>query len=114
MRLDRLGQVMIGSKSTKRPWYSALDFVQISFMASTRSRISASRVFGSVPWSRISSRFQPAPIPNRNRPSLTRSSVATFFAVWIGSRWTTRQIPVASLSFVVTAAARAPRTARTS
>ena len=39
-----LGQVMIGSKFTNFPWYSAFDWVQIAFMATTRSRISDSRV----------------------------------------------------------------------
>ena len=42
--------------------------VQIALIASTRSRITAIRVRGSVPWLAISSRFQPAPTPNSNRP----------------------------------------------
>ena len=36
-----LGFWKIGSKSTCSPWYSACSEVQISFMASTRSRIKA-------------------------------------------------------------------------
>ena len=68
------------------------------------------RVLKSVPWLRISSAFQPAPMPNRKRPFETRSSVATLLASWIGSRCTTRQMPVASLSVVVTAAAAASAT----
>ena len=31
------GQVIIGGKSTNRPWYSGFDFVQMAFIASTRS-----------------------------------------------------------------------------
>src|SRR5258708_7221848 len=42
-----------------------------------------------------------------NRPPDTWSSEATDFAVWIVSRWITRQIAVASLSRVVTTAAAA-------
>ncbi len=49
---------------------------------------------GSVPWFRISSRFQPPPTPNSNRPPESASSEATALAVTIGSRSTTRQIPV--------------------
>ena len=101
---------MIGAKSTCLPWYSGLDWVQISFMASTRSRITAMRCLKSVPWLRISSAFQPAPMPNRKRPFETRSRVATLFAVWSGSRCTTRQMPVATFSVVVTAAAAASAT----
>jgi hypothetical protein len=63
-----------------------------------------------VPWFSISSAFQPAPTPKRKRPFVTRSRVATLFAVWIGSRWTRRQTPVASLSVFVTAAALARAT----
>ena len=46
-------------------------------------------------------------MPNRKRPPETWSRLATALAVWIGSRWTTRQIPVATLSRVVAAAAAA-------
>ena len=60
-----LGHAQIGSKSTCLPWYSASSSVQIAFIASTRSRMIPKRVPGSVPWLRISSRFQPAPTPNR-------------------------------------------------
>ncbi len=58
-----------------------------------------------MPWFSISSAFQPMPMPNRNRPLDSRSSEATSFAVWIGSRWFTRQTPVPSRSVLVTAAA---------
>ena len=44
------GHDQIGSKSTNSPWNSASSFVQISFMARMRSRMSAKRRFGSVPW----------------------------------------------------------------
>ena len=63
-------------------------------MASTRSRMIEKRRRGSVPWLRISSRFQPPPTPNSKRPPESRSSDATAFAVMIGSRSTTRQMPV--------------------
>jgi hypothetical protein len=56
----------------------------------------------------ISSAFQPPPTPKMNRPAESLSMVETSFAVWMGSRSTTRQMPVASLIFFVTAAA-APR-----
>ena len=91
-----------------RPWYSASSWVQIAFMASTLSRMRRKRVSGSVPWFRISSRFQPAPTPNRKRPPEMWSSVATSLAVTIGSRSITRQTPVPSFSRSVVAAA-APR-----
>ncbi len=63
--------------------------------------MSRKRRSGSVPWLRISSRFQPAPTPNRKRPFESRSTVATSFAVVIGSRSTIRQMPVPSSSFSV-------------
>jgi hypothetical protein len=80
------GQVIIGSKFTNSPWYSAFDAVQITFMASTRSRASLWRLAKTVPWLAISSSFQPLPIPNRKRPPETWSIEATCLAVWIGSR----------------------------
>ena len=92
------------------PWYSASSSVQIAFIASTRSRMTPKRVRGSVPWSRISSPFQPAPTPNRTRPPERKSSEATSLAVMIGSRWMIRQMPVASLMRSVTAAAAASAT----
>ena len=84
--------------------------VQIAFIASTRSRMIVNRRRGSAPWSRISSRFQPAPTPNSTRPPDRKSSDATSFAVVIGSRWMIRQMPVASLMRSVTAAAIASAT----
>ena len=45
-------------------------------IASTRSRMIANRRAGSVPWFRISSRFQPAPTPNSSRPPVSRSRLA--------------------------------------
>jgi hypothetical protein len=63
-----LGQAHIGPNSNIVPWYSASSSVQIAFMASMRSRSSFQRLLNSVPWSAISSRFQPPPIPNRKRP----------------------------------------------
>ena len=62
------------------------------------------RVFGLVPWSAISSRFQPAPTPNSKRPPERTSSDATSLAVWIGSRWITRHTPVPIRSRLVAAA----------
>ena len=103
------GQVIIGSKFTNSPWYSAFDLVQISFMASIRSRASLWRLAKAVPWLAISSSFQPLPIPNRKRPPEIWSIEATCLAVWIGSRWAIRQMPVPSSSVLVTAAA-APST----
>ena len=70
-----------------------------------RSRTSLARVAKSVPWSSISSAFQPTPMPNRKRPPETWSIEATSFAVWIGSRWLTRQTPVPTFSVLVAAAA---------
>ena len=87
------GQHQIGSKSTNSPWYSASSCVQIAFIASMRSRMRLKRRRGSVPWLRISSRFQPAPTPNRTRPPESASIEATAFAVMIGSRCGTRQTP---------------------
>ena len=71
--------------------------VQIAFIASTRSRMRRKRVAGSVPWLRISSRFQPAPTPKIRRPPDSRSTLATSLAVTIGSRSMTRQMPAADL-----------------
>src|SRR6516162_5480267 len=44
-------------------------------------------------------------MPKMKRPRETWSSDATSLAVWIVSRWITRQTPVASFSRLVTAAA---------
>ena len=79
--------------------------VQIAFIASIRSRASLWRVAKAVPWLAISSWFQPLPTPNRKRPPETWSSDATDFAVWIGSRCTTRQMPVPTSSVFVAHAA---------
>ena len=92
------------------PWYSASSCVQIAFIASTLSRMRLERVVGSVPWFRISSMFQPAPTPNRKRPSEMWSSVATSFAVTMGSRSMIRQTPVPTLSRSVAVAAAASPT----
>jgi hypothetical protein len=99
------GHDQIGSKSTYLPWYSGSSWVQIAFIASTRSRNTPKRSAGSVPWFSISSRFQPAPTPNRNRPPLNRSTLATSLAVTIGSRSITRHSPVPTRSRSVAAAA---------
>ena len=48
------------SNDTCSPWNDASDSVQIVLIAATRSAITAIRLRGSVPWLRISSRFQPA------------------------------------------------------
>ena len=100
-----LGSAQIVSNRTSSPWNSGSGFVQISFIARTRSRRSFQRVLNTVPWFSISSAFQPPPMPNRKRPPERRSSVATSLAVVIGSRSMTRQIPVPSLSRLVAAAA---------
>ena len=81
-----LGHAIISGKLTSSPWYSALLLVQIACIASTRSRTSLARVANTVPWSSISSAFQPMPMPNRNRPPETWSIEATSLAVWIVSR----------------------------
>src|SRR6185295_15739441 len=65
------GHVIIGGNLTNSPLYSGFDLVQIARIASTRSRITLKRDLKSVPWSNISSAFQPAPMPNRNRPPET-------------------------------------------
>src|SRR4030095_13969558 len=95
------GHDQIGSKSTYLPWKEGSSLVQIAFIASIRSRIRPKRVAGSVPWLRISSRFQPAPTPNSNRPPERWSTDATSLAVVIGSRSITRQIPVPIRSVLV-------------
>ena len=100
-----MGHVIIGGKRTCSPLYSGFDLVQIARIASTRSCITLNLDPNSVPWSAISSAFQPAPMPKRNRPPETWSSEATSLAVWMGSRWTTRQMPVPTRSRVVAAAA---------
>ena len=74
--------------------------------------MSATRVRGSVPWSSISSRFQPAPTPNSTRPPDRWSTLATSLAVVIGSRWTTRQTPLPIRRRVVAAAAAVIATKR--
>ena len=79
--------------------------VQISFIASICSRIFCMRVAKTVSWFSISSWFQPPPMPKMNRPPETWSIEATSFAVWIVSRWITRQMPVAILSLLVAQAA---------
>jgi hypothetical protein len=49
--------------------YSGVSWVRMAFIASTRSRTSFHRPLKSmVPWSAISSAFQPPPMPNRNLP----------------------------------------------
>src|SRR5688572_15749801 len=82
------------------------------FMASTRSRSTRMRTRGSVPWWCISVRFQPAPTPNSSRPPERWSTLATSFAVMIGSRSMTRQMPLATRSRVVAAAAAVSATNR--
>ena len=79
-------------------------------MASTRSRSSRKRDLKSVPWFSISSAFQPPPMPKSMRPPETKSRLATSLAVVIGSRSMIRQMPVPTLSRVVTAAAVASAT----
>src|SRR6516165_2902444 len=81
-------------------------------MASTRSRSRVIRRRGSVPWLAISSRFQPAPTPNSNRPPDRQSTLATSLAVMIGSRSITRQIPEPTRSRVVTVTAAVTATNR--
>jgi hypothetical protein len=81
-------------------------------IASTRSASSRIRVRGSVPWFSISSRFQPAPTPNSKRPPERRSIEAVSLAVMIGSRSTTRQMPLPTRSREVEAAAAVRETKR--
>ena len=70
------------------------------------------RVRGSVPWLAISSRFQPAPTPNSKRPPDRWSTLATSLAVMIGSRSTTRQMPLPTRRCEVAAAAAVSATNR--
>jgi hypothetical protein len=70
------------------------------------------RTRASVPWLAISSRFQPAPTPNSKRPPERWSTLATSLAVWIGSRSTTRQIPLPIRSLEVAVAAAVSATKR--
>src|SRR5215211_7102553 len=81
-------------------------------MASTRSRMTAIRTRGSVPWLRISVRFQPAPTPNSKRPPDRWSTLATSFAVMIGSRSMIRQMPLATRILRVASAAAVSATKR--
>ena len=93
------------SKSTNSPWNVASSSAQMARIALTRSAISAKRRLGSAPWLAISSRFHPAPTPNRKRPAESWSRVATVFASTIGSCSTTSEMAVPTLSVVVAAAA---------
>src|SRR5947199_324817 len=70
-----------------------------------RQGCGVARGLQSVPSSSSPAWFQPPPRPNRNRPADTWSIVATSLAVWIVSRWITRAMPVATLSFLVAQAA---------
>jgi len=72
----------------------------------------AIRTRASVPWLAISSRFQPAPTPNSKRPPERWSTLATSFAVMIGSRSTTRQMPLPTRRRDVAAAAAVRATNR--
>ena len=69
------------------------------------SRARLWRVAKPVPWFSISSRFQPLPTPKTKRPPETWSIEATSLAVWIGSRWATRQTPVPTFNVFVAIAA---------
>ena len=66
--------------------------------------MSVVRVLMLTPWFSSSRAFHaaPAPTPKRKRPPVKRSIVAISLAKIIGSRWTTRQMPVPSLSVEVT------------
>ena len=66
----------------------------------------------SVPWLAISSRFQPAPTPKSTRPPDRTSTLATSLAQMIGSRSTTRQMPLPTRSRVVAVAAAVMATNR--
>ena len=83
-------------------------------MASTRSRMTAILTRGSVPWLAISSLFHPAPTPNSKRPPDSTSTLATSLAVTIGSRSITRHTPEPTRSRLVTLAAAATATNRSS
>jgi len=100
-----LGKDHIGPKSTMSPWYSAGSVVHIALTASTRSLRSFQRVLKSVPWSAISSRFHPPPMPNMNRPPEMTSRLADSLAVWMGSRSMSRQMPVATRMVLLARAA---------
>ncbi len=59
-----------------------------------------------VPWSSISSRFQPPPMPKITRPFERASRLATSLARVIGSRSMTRQMPLPIRILLVAAAAK--------
>ena len=58
-----------------------------------------------MPWSSISSAFQPPPMPNSKRPPDSTSRLATSLAVVIVSRSMMRQMPVPIRMRLVAAAA---------
>ncbi len=92
------------------PWNSASSFVHSSFMARIDSRVWLQRWSKSPPMICVSSRSQPAPIPNRKRPPLNRSSVEISLASSSGLRSGTSTMPVPSFIRVVTPEARARAT----
>ena len=63
------GQLHDGEKLTNSPSNDASSCVHSSRIASTFSRVTARRRFGSTPWCSISSSFQPTPMPSDTRPS---------------------------------------------
>jgi hypothetical protein len=86
--------------------------VQLSRMARIRAPACGSLVRGSVPWLRISSRFQPMPTPNSNRLPLRWSTLATSLAAMIGLRSMTRQTPLPIRGRLVASAAEVRATNR--
>ena len=59
-----LGQLHDGEKLTNSPSKDASSSVHSARIASTFSRVTARRRFGSTPWCSISSSFQPTPMPS--------------------------------------------------
>jgi lathosterol oxidase len=82
----------------------ALQLVEVLVVADL-TQYTVHRLFHAVPWLAISSAFQPPPMPKSTRPPDSRSRVAISFAVTMGSRSITRQMPVPRRSRLVAPAA---------
>ena len=109
-RCAGLGHDQMRSKSTKLAVVARLVLRSRSPSSPRCARASApSACAGRCRGWRISSRFQPAPTPNSTRPPERWSMLATSFAVMIGSRSMTRQMPLPTRSRVVAAAAARQR-----
>ena len=93
-RCTGLGHDQMRSKSTNSPWKEASSLRPDLAHGQHALAHDAKRRAGSVPWLRISSRFQPAPMPSSKRPPERWSSEAASWASMIGSRSTISAMPV--------------------